>query len=66
MDKTLEDISQAIQNVEVDPTLPMVVSRRHLEEIRSAILYLTAAVMNCLAVLIKYLNHSGSLSVFSA
>ena len=39
----------------------MVVNPRHLEEIRSAVLYLTAAVMDCLAVLIKYLNHSGSL-----
>jgi len=42
----------------------MVVSQRHLEEIRSAVLYLTAAVMDCLAVLIKYINHSGSFSAF--
>ena len=55
----MEDLSQAIQNIGIDPNFPRIMSPKHLEEIQSAASYLSAAVMDCLASLIDYLNHSG-------
>ena len=58
MDNTLEDLSQAIQNIEVDESFPRIISQQHLHEIRAAAIYLSAAIMDCLTVLIESIKQS--------
>ena len=59
MDPTLEDLSQAIQNVGVGDYFPQLLSEDYLAELHSAALYLSAAVMDCLTTLIEFITQSG-------
>jgi hypothetical protein len=55
VDDTLVDLSLAIQNIEVAGDF----SEVHLEEVRIAAIYLSAAVMDCLTGLIDWVTRSG-------
>jgi hypothetical protein len=54
VDETMVDLTLAIQNVGVVGDL----SNIHLDEIRIAAIYLSAAVMDCLTGLIDWVTHS--------
>jgi hypothetical protein len=54
VNSVLEYLSQNIQNVGVDSNLFHTVRPEQLLEIQSAALYLTAEMMNCLAVVVGY------------
>jgi len=61
VDKTLEDLSQAIQNIGIDPNFPRILGAEHMKEIRIATLDLSAAVMDCLTELISFVVQSSEL-----
>jgi len=58
MGKTLQDLAQAIQNVGIDSRLPKIIYPDQFDEIRSSVLLLSGAIMDCLTAIIEYLNHS--------
>ena len=58
VDRTLEDLSQVIQNVGVHEEFPQILSQQHLDEMSCAAIYLSAAVMDCLADLIEWVTQS--------
>ena len=56
VDRTIEDLSLAIQNIGVIGEF----SNIHVDEVRIAAIYLSAAVMDCLTALIEWVNASGT------
>jgi len=56
VDRTIEALSLAVQNVGVIGEF----SNIHLDEVRIAAIYLSAAVMDCLTALIEWVNASGT------
>jgi hypothetical protein len=61
VDETLEDLSLAIQDVEVVENF----SNVHLKEVRIASIYLSAAIMECLTSLIRWVTRSGCSLLYS-
>lgn len=57
----LEYLSQMIQDVNVDANFPRLLQQKQLNGIQSAALYLTASIMDCLTVLVKYVKESGKI-----
>ena len=62
MDRTLAFLSLALQNV---PTVG-ILSRLQVDEVQSAAIYLSAAVMDCLTSLIDWVNKSRMLLHYCA
>jgi hypothetical protein len=54
----LEYLSLTVQNIGIDANFPRVLGRKQLDEIRGQALYLTASIMDCLAVLVGYVAES--------
>jgi hypothetical protein len=59
VDATMVDLSLAIQNVGVIRDF----SNVHFDQVRIAVIYLSAAVMDCLTGLIDWVTRSGTISL---
>ena len=59
----MTDLSQAIESVKINARFPQLLDEEKFESMRNAALYLTAAIMDCLALLIKGATQSGTYSL---
>jgi hypothetical protein len=62
LDSALEDLSQAIQGIQIDESLTQIFPEESFTELYCAAVYLLAAIMDCLEALIKCVTRSSSCS----
>jgi hypothetical protein len=59
MNKTLEDLSQMIQNVIIDDDFSQILPEERLIALRCTTMYFSAALMDCLTAVIHCLTRPG-------
>jgi hypothetical protein len=55
-------LSKTIPTVDVDNGLPRLLQQKQLDGIQFAAISLTASIMECLTVLVRYITESGKIS----